>query len=183
MSHLILQGDNTMWPGFSLLGESSLAITFDETGLAHQNQLPFLVLSGTTSVSIASNAAINGVNLLFQLAEQTNDLTTVTIKGSGVFFLGQPIGHSNSGDGVVTDIAATAAAPTTIASSLKLIDASATTGQLVIDAGATNTHGAGTFLRTCAVRRETLGHQIGFSAIRGSGEQDTCTPIMAGHLR
>jgi hypothetical protein len=33
MGHLILQGDNTTYPGFSLLGESSLAITFDEPGL------------------------------------------------------------------------------------------------------------------------------------------------------
>jgi hypothetical protein len=54
-------------------------------------------------------------------------------------------GHSNNGDGVVTDIAATAASPTTIHSSLTLIDASATTGELVIEAGATNTSGAGKF--------------------------------------
>jgi hypothetical protein len=32
MGHLILQGDDTTWNGFSLLGESSLAITLDETG-------------------------------------------------------------------------------------------------------------------------------------------------------
>jgi hypothetical protein len=45
----------------------------------------------------------------------------------------------------VTDIAATAAAPTKIASSLKLIDASATTGDVDIFAGATNTSGGGDF--------------------------------------
>jgi len=30
VGHLILQGDDTVYPGFSLLGESSLAITLDE---------------------------------------------------------------------------------------------------------------------------------------------------------
>jgi hypothetical protein len=58
MGHLILQGDNTIWNGFSLLGESSLAITFDETGIGNfSNILDFLVLSGTTSVNIASTGA------------------------------------------------------------------------------------------------------------------------------
>jgi hypothetical protein len=64
MGHLILQGDNTTYPGFSLLGESSLAIIFDETGIADFNELPFLVLSGTTSVSIASTGATSGRNEL-----------------------------------------------------------------------------------------------------------------------
>jgi hypothetical protein len=32
MGHLILQEDNFTWPGFSLLGESSLAITMDDPG-------------------------------------------------------------------------------------------------------------------------------------------------------
>lgn len=56
MGHLILQGINTDYPGFSLLGESTLAITMDETGVSQfdLNKLVFLVLSGTTSVSIAS---------------------------------------------------------------------------------------------------------------------------------
>jgi hypothetical protein len=56
MGHLVLQGDNTTYPGFSLLGESNLAITMDETGIAmfDFNRLDFLVLSGTTSVSIES---------------------------------------------------------------------------------------------------------------------------------
>jgi hypothetical protein len=56
MGHLILQGENTTYPGFSLLDESSLAITMDETGVSQfdLNRLDFLVLSGTTSVSIAS---------------------------------------------------------------------------------------------------------------------------------
>jgi hypothetical protein len=75
MSHLILQGDNTNWPGFSLLGESSLAITFDETGSGFGafNQLPFLVLSGTTSVSIASTGGNlpTTSNGLLQLEEMT----------------------------------------------------------------------------------------------------------------
>jgi len=142
MGHLILQGDNTLYPGFSLLGETGLAITLDETGIGQFNELDFLVLSGTTSVSIASTGAVNGYNELQQLAEKTNDLTTVTISGSADFFLGFSTNQSNSGDGVVTDIAATATSPTTIHSSLKLIDASATTGEVTIRAGATNTSGA-----------------------------------------
>jgi hypothetical protein len=145
MGHLILPGDGTIWNGFSLLGESNLAITLDETPTANFNTLPFLVLSGTTSVSIASIGAIGGSNSLLQLEEKTNDLTTVTISGSEIFELNDATLHSNTGDGVVTDIAATAASPTKIASSLKLIDASATTGQVEIYAGATNTSGGGAF--------------------------------------
>jgi hypothetical protein len=142
MSHLILQG-NTTYPGFSLLDENTLTITFDETG--NGLLLDFLVLRGTTSVAIASNGALNGFNLLSQLAEKNNVLTTVTITGSEKFDLGSPSFHSNSGDGVVTDIAATAGSPTKIHSSLTLIDASGTTGDLVIFAGAANTFAAGQF--------------------------------------
>ena len=70
----------------------------------------------------------------------------MTISGSERFLLGQQvIGQSNSDDGVVTDIGATATSPTTIHSSLTLIDASATTGRVSILAGATNTGGAGNF--------------------------------------
>jgi hypothetical protein len=145
MGHLILKGDNTEYPGFSLLGESSLAITFDEALVGGFDELDFLVLSGTTSVTIASTGASLGTNALFQLAEKTNNLTTVTISGSETFSFGMASGHSNSGDGVVTDIAATAASPTTIHSSLTLIDASKTTGTVDILAGATNTSGAGNF--------------------------------------
>jgi hypothetical protein len=144
MGRLILQGDNTLYPGFSLLGESSLAITFDVTVAVAFNELPFLVSSGTTTVSIASTGAASG-NVLDQLAETTNNLTTVTISGSERFRLGEDTSQSNSGDGVVTDIAVTAASPTTIHSSLTLINASATTGELSINAGATNTSGAGNF--------------------------------------
>ena len=143
MGHLILKGQNITWQGFSLLGESSLAITLDDTGAFQQ--LDFLVLSGTTSVSIASIGLPLGENLFPQLAETTNDLTTVTISGWVLFELGSQTGHSNSGDGVVTDIAATAASPTTIHSSLALIDASATTGGLQIYAGATNSSTTGSF--------------------------------------
>jgi hypothetical protein len=76
------------------------------------------------------------------LAETTNNLTTVTINSSAGFVFGAATFHSNNGDGVVTDIAATATSPTTIHSSLRLIDASASTGPLEIAAGATNTSGA-----------------------------------------
>jgi hypothetical protein len=60
MSHFILQGDNFTWPGFSLLGEPSVATTMDETGIGGFNELRFLVLSGTTSVSVASSGAMFG---------------------------------------------------------------------------------------------------------------------------
>jgi hypothetical protein len=146
MGHLILQGDSTIYPGFSLLGESSLGITLDQTGSGFDtNELKFLVLSGTTSVSIASTGVPgSGRNFLDQLEEANNSLTTVTISGSENFVLDNP-GLANSGDGVVTDIDAGAVAPITIHSSLKLIDASAATSQLQIDAGATNTSGSGNF--------------------------------------
>jgi hypothetical protein len=143
MGHLILQGDSTThYPGFSLLGESTLAITFDDALI--DSVLDFLVLKGTTSVSIASNGFSGGLHVLHQLEEKDNVLTTVTISGPEDFNIGSQA-SSNLGDGVVTDIAATAASPTKIHSSLTLIDASATTGHVDIFAGATNTSGAGPF--------------------------------------
>jgi hypothetical protein len=171
MAHLILQGDDTTWNGFSLLGESSLAITFDETGIGHVNTLDFLVLSGTPSVSIASTGVAGGSNVLPQLAEKNNDLTTVTISGSEQFFLGSATLNSNSGDGVVTDIAATATSPTKIASSLKLIDASATTGGVDILAGATNTSDAGPF-RDGAILNPNITITYGGLTIKGGSGND-----------
>jgi hypothetical protein len=130
MGHLILQGDSTThYPGFSLLGESTLAITFDDALI--DTVLDFLVLKGTTSVSIASNGFSGGFHVLHQLEEKDNVLTTVTVSGSEDFNIGSQA-NSNLGDGVVTDIAATAASPTKIHSSLTLIDASATTGHVDI---------------------------------------------------
>ena len=111
MSHLTLQGDNFSWPGFSLLGESSLAITLDETGIGNFNELDFLILSGTTTVSIGSVGNAGGLNRLSQLAETDNSLTTVTISDSEDFVLGFSTNHSNSGDGVVTDIGCTTCQP------------------------------------------------------------------------
>jgi hypothetical protein len=169
MGKLILPGDNTTWNGFSLLGESSLAITFDETGIGHFNELPFLVLSGTTSVSISSIGNTGGRNEFIQSAENNNVLTAVTISGSEFFSLGSDTGHSNSGDGVVTDIAATAASPTTIHSSLTLIDASATTGEVVIEAGATNTSGAGNFQNGGSLPANVTITYTGLTIKGGSG--------------
>jgi hypothetical protein len=170
MGHLILQGDDTTWNGFSLLGESSLAITLDETGIGHSNTLDFLVLSGTTSVSIASTGVTGGgFNILGQLAEKTNDLTTVTISGLERFALGSTSPNSNAGDGVVTDIAATATSPTKIASSLKLIDASATTGLVDILAGATNTSGAGLFENGASLNANITITYTGLKIEGGSG--------------
>ena len=169
MGKLILPGDNTTWNGFSLLGESSLAITFDETGIGDFNELPFLVLSGTTSVSIGSTGNAGGRNEFIQLAENNNVLTTVTIGGSERFFLGSDTGHSNNGDGVVTDITATAASPTTIHSSLTLIDALATTGGVEIEAGATNTTGAGQFENGGSLPANVAISYTGLTIQGGSG--------------
>jgi hypothetical protein len=97
-------------------------------------------------VNIHSAGTPGGENNLDQLLEKNNDLTTVTITGSEHFILGSTLGLSNVDDGVVTAVAATAASPTTIHSSLTLINASTTTtGGVEILAGATNTSGAGDF--------------------------------------
>jgi hypothetical protein len=170
MGHLILRGDNTFYPGFSLLGESSLAITMDETGIGHFNELDFLVLSVTTSASVASTGA-GGVsfNQLHQLAETTNNLTTVTISGSEDFQFGVVTGQVNSTDGVVTDIAATGATPIKIHSSLKLIDASATTGDVEILAGATNTSGSGNFQNGESLSANVTITYTGLTIKGGSG--------------
>jgi hypothetical protein len=126
-------------------------------------------LSGTTSLSIASTGVALGFNRLVQLAEKNNDLTTVTINGSEKFSLGFSSFNSNTGDGIVTDIAATATSPTKIASSLKLINASATTGVLEIFAGATNTSGAGNFDNGASLNANITITYTGLKIIGGSG--------------
>ena len=173
MGNLILQGNSTEYPGFSLLGEPTLVITMDEVGtvLFSFDLLDFLVLKGTTSVTVASTGAINGTNELPQLAEKNNVLTTVTINGAEDLKLGSfTTGHANSGDAVVTDIAATAASPTTIHSSLTLINASATpAGGVEIFAGATNTSGAGNFANGASLNANVTITYTGLTIKGGSG--------------
>jgi hypothetical protein len=173
MGNLILKGNGTEFPGFSLLGETTLVITMDELSTVglEPNLLDFLVLSGTTSVTIASTGAFgNGQNILNQLEETNNKLTTVTINGGEDLKLGSPTGHANSGDGFVTDIAATAASPTTIHSSLKLIDASETpAGGVEIFAGATNTSGAGNFANGASLNANVTITYTGLTIKGGSG--------------
>jgi hypothetical protein len=167
MGHLILQGDSTThYPGFSLLGESTLAITFDDALI--DSVLDFLVLKGTTSVSIASNGFSGGFHVLHQLEEKDNVLTTVTVSGPEDFNIGSQA-NSNLGDGVVTDIAATAASPTKIHSSLTLIDASATTGHVDIFAGAANTSGAGPFDNGASLNPNITITYTGLKINGGSG--------------
>ena len=121
-------------------------------------------------MTIASTGAINGTNFLTQLAEKNNVLTTVTINGGEDLGLGSFIpGNANRGDAVVTDIAATAA-PTTIHSSLKLIDASATPfGGVTIAAGATNTSGAGSFDNGASLNANVTITYTGLTIKGGSG--------------
>ena len=84
MADLILRGDNTTFPGFSLLDETSLAISMVDSGTLGLT-LSFLVVSGPTSVSIASMGTTGGFNKFPQLEERHGDLTTVTISGSEQF--------------------------------------------------------------------------------------------------
>jgi hypothetical protein len=167
MAHLILQGDGFIYKGFLLLGETNLAMLLNDTGTGGFG-LDFLVLSGTTSVSIGSAGFTGGHNVLHQLAELNNVLTTVTLKGSEPFILGSHSGNSNTGDGIVA-FAATATSPTKIASSLKLIDASATTGGVEIYAGATNTSGAGAFVDGGSLNANITITYTGLTIKGGSG--------------
>ena len=140
MGHLVLLGDNTTYPGFSLLDESNLAITFGGAGI----ELPFLILTGTTTVSIASGVG-HALSQLNQLEDTGNNLTTVTISGFQEFVLGAGTGQPNSGDGVVTDTELSVGG-IKLHSSLTLIDASAMNGDVSIFGGASNTAGAGNYL-------------------------------------
>jgi hypothetical protein len=165
---LLEQGDNLSVPGFTLPGMGSLAITFNDTG-TNGLTLDFLVLKGTTPVSIDSTGAAGGFNVLPQLVETNNNPTKVTITGSELFHLGSQTAHANSGDGVVTDIAATASLPTKIHSSLTLINASATTGGVDIFAGATNTSGAGNFQNGESLNPNVTVTYTGLTIKGGSG--------------
>ena len=94
----------------------------------------------------------------------------MTISGSEPLLLGSDAsGQSNNSDGVVTDIAATAASPKTFASSLKLIDASETTGGVNIFAGATNTSGAGEFENLASLNANVAITYTGLTIKGGSG--------------
>jgi hypothetical protein len=158
MSVLFLQGDGYTYHGIDLTGESSLTILLEDNGTAGLT-LDYLVLSGTTSVTIGSGGDPGGYNALHQLADISNVLTTVTLKGSEPFTLGSPAGTSNGGDGVVTF-----GESTKIASSLTLINASATTGGVTIFAGATNTPSDGAY-----VVNEVSGETITYTGLTIKG--------------
>jgi hypothetical protein len=164
MPSLFLQGDGFIYHGLGLAGVSSLAIGFDDTGTGGLS-LNYLVLEGTTSVSIFSGGTAGGFNELPQLAEFANVLTTVTIKDALPFTLGSPAGASNAGDGVVTF---SPLSPTKFASSLTLIDASATTGGVDIYAGATNTSSDGAYVVTLVNTDKTITY-TGLTIKGGSG--------------
>jgi hypothetical protein len=173
---LLVQGYDISDSGQTLPPSSSLMVTFDATGTGTSNtSLAFLVLTDDTTVSIASDhgsAVTGGRNILGQLAETNNFVTKLTLSGSQPFLLG----NANTGlgvnfdDGVVTDIAATATSPTTIASSLKLIDASATTGGVEIFAGGTNTSGSGDFDNGASLNSNVTITYTGLKIEGGSGQ-------------
>jgi len=169
MGHLTRSGDDANYVPVSVLGESSLAITLDDTGTKGLG-LQAVTLSGTTSVSIASSGVGGGgFTKLSQLDEKDNVLTTVTITGSEAFRFGSPTTDANSGDGVVTESAATATAPTTIQSSLTLIDASATTGGVTIFAGATNKADEGEFQNDRSINADVTITYTGLEIKGGLG--------------
>ena len=135
---LVLQGHV---PGITLDHYHKLDLTLEPDDLNHDPIVNWLVTTGTVTVDIHV-PTVPTFTLFEQLAETDNVLTTVTITGASADLL-NPFGFgiANLGDFVVTGIAATATSPTTIHSSLSLIDASATTGDGFILAGATNTSG------------------------------------------
>src|SRR5262245_27000849 len=124
---LVLQGD---LPSLTLDHYHKLDLTLEPNGTSIF--IGSLVTTGTVSVNIDTPSK-PGFYMLQHLAETDNVLTEVTITGFGLQF----VDPFNFSDAVVTDIAATATSPTTIHSSLSLIDASATTGRNFIEAGAT----------------------------------------------
>jgi hypothetical protein len=171
MSHLTLQDDNVTYNPIGLAGDSTLALTLVDTGTLGFG-VEIVGLTGTTSVGIGVVGA--GFVDLHQLADFHNTLTAVTIDGSEQFSLGSQVlnDNANHGDGVVTDIAATAVSPTTIHSSLTLIDASATTGKVSISAGATNRSSAGSFDDGGNLNANVTVTYTGLTIKGGSGDGD-----------
>jgi hypothetical protein len=170
---LLIEGYDIQDSGEALTPSHSLAVTFDATGTGiSDTSLAFLDVTNDVNVSIASDHAgtvTGGTNVFNQIAETDNSLTTVTLSGPQPFVLGGEYAGFNTDDGVVTDIGATATSLTTIHSSLKLIDASATTGGVTILAGATNTSGAGTLEHwsdECGGRRSGYEDQVCASPVR-----------------
>jgi hypothetical protein len=148
----------------------SLAVAFSIGG-GGTATLESLTSTGDAAVSIASNSTANftEINYLNQLNETNNVLTTVTITGSSPFYLGGT-GAPNSGDGVVTDSAISAAGvATTTAASLTLIDASATTGGVVIMAGASNV-AAGAYVNGGTLAANNTITYTGLTIKGGSGQ-------------
>ena len=109
-------------------GAGTLAVTFANPAAA-ATTLASLTSTGDTTLSVVSGGKAGATNAITALAETDNHLTSVTVTGSNAFTLG----------GVNTNTGAAAASATSAASSLTLIDASATTGGVNITAGASST--------------------------------------------
>ncbi|MGF6613081.1 hypothetical protein OKW45_008069 [Paraburkholderia sp. WSM4175] len=109
-------------------GTNSLAVNFESNSTTGDGDIDSIVSTGDTTVSISSDGVATAVtddyNVLGTLAETDNVLTKVSVKGATFFELD----HVNTNTGAMT-------ATADVASSLKTIDASATTGGVSIEAG------------------------------------------------
>jgi hypothetical protein len=156
---LVIQGNST---GETIDHYHQLDLTLQPNG--DVSIVDFLVTTGTVTVNIGTSPE-PGFYMIEQLAETDNVLTKVTITGFGI----QLVDPFLFGDAIVTDIAATATSPTTIHSSLSLIDASATTGQNFIDAGAANTGGTH-FVNGSILNSNVTITYDGLTILGGSGQ-------------
>ncbi len=102
---------------------NSLTINFAGTSAANQ-EISTLTSTGDTTIAISSGGA-STANIIANLIETDNHLTTITITGSQAFDIGAAINTNTSGT-------------TQVASNLTTIDGHAATGALFIQAGATS---------------------------------------------
>jgi hypothetical protein len=111
-------------------GTNSLAVNFEPLTTAG-GDINSITSTGDTTVSFSSDGALTlsggGYNDIGTLSETDNVLTTVSVKGATAF-------EFDTSNGINTNTGATTATAD-VASSLKTIDASATTGGISVDAG------------------------------------------------
>jgi hypothetical protein len=110
-------------------GPDSLTVNFAPPA-GDNGWIQSITSTGDTSVTVTSNGGTPGTtyNYLQALTETDNVLTTITASGGTYLYLGN--------SGAISTDAADTTATADVASSLKLIDASATTGGVWISQGA-----------------------------------------------